>query len=280
MCHGFLGAFTFSGVYRRLAQGRAADRGLEACVWVFCFRDGRVRNQRCVCVCVCVGPCRCPATQVPAETDRVEIGAASHPRERQGSATRTRGLCLQTRRVKARPVLVSECVCVTPRWRRTWLTTEPFVHREAENGLDVCVCDSLPRHVLSGPGPTGKPVCVCVCVDVLQRVTFSDVRCVCVCSPDFTPRSRQTSLLFPVKSRALFRRCRHLPNKRCQARPRVWARAHGHVRVRTCVCVCSYGGRFSRSEAGRDARSAGCRPVAGIRPSFPPHLLNISPVSE
>lgn len=122
----------------------------------------------------------------------------------------------------------------------------------------MCVCVCVILSLASCSRDPVRPASQCVCVDVLQRVTFSDVRC--VCSPDFTPRSRQTSLLFPVKSRALVRPLPSPPpNKRCQG-------------MFACgrVCVCSYGGRFSRSEAERDARSAGCRPVAGsVLPFLP-----------
>lgn len=73
----------------------------------------------------------------------------------------------------------------------------------------------------------------------------------------------------PVKVPALFRRCRHLLNKRCQARPTgVVVGARGHVRVRTWVGVCVLTADVSLSlGGGGDARSPRCRP-GGPDPSI------------
>jgi hypothetical protein len=80
-----------------------------------------------------------------------------------------------------------------------------------------------------------------------------------VCSPYFSPCSRQTSLLSSPKAR---RDVSPLPS------PRV------PTNVCVCVCVCSYGGGCSRSEGGARKGDAGqCgRCHLSAPPSFTFHL--------
>lgn len=115
---------------------------LGSVVCGFCFASATAAYDiKDACVCVCVGPCRCPATQVPAETEGVEVGAASQPREARISSTDTRPLL-------ANPTYesktgVGECVCV----RDPPLEKNLAYHR-----------------ALCAPGGREWFGCVCVCV--------------------------------------------------------------------------------------------------------------------
>jgi hypothetical protein len=150
------------------------------------------------------------------ERGSVEVGVASHQRGKEH--TRTLPPLAGRPRQASKSGGCSVCVCAPP-VGETWLTARALSHREEENALGACVCDSLPLHVFRRRGP--RPASQCVCVCVFSSAWPFDVGCVCVCSPYFSPCSRQTSLLSSPKAR---RDVSPLPSPR--------------VPTNVCVCVC------------------------------------------